>query len=309
MKHAVIIDNRGTAGRLARTCAAALLYLTLMASCSPRVPLSLQVVASEMARSPEASYLDGQQGKLKWNYTTGLELKAFLDVYERYNDKDILTYVENWYDSIIDSAGAILKYKLSNYSTDHICPGRTLFSLYDLTGRQKYRLAMDTLYSQLQSQPRTPQGGFWHTRRYVADPGQQAANYADIAQQFLIVAHHTFDAATGLYRHAWDASRQMFWCDPVTGQSDHAWGRALGWYMMALVDVLPLRDAYDPEAHHGRTAPLCRSRNGHVVSGAGPPGRRRQLCGGHRQRHVYLCYAQGLPAGLSGLPPLCRGLL
>ncbi len=271
MKHAVIIDNRGTAGRLARTCAAALLYLTLMASCSPRVPLSLQVVASEMARNPEASYLDGQQGKLKWNYTTGLELKAFLDVYERYNDKDILTYVENWYDSIIDSAGAILKYKLSNYSTDHICPGRTLFSLYDLTGRQKYRLAMDTLYSQLQSQPRTPQGGFWHkkvypnqmwldglymaqpfyaeyTGRYVADPGQQAANYADIAQQFLIVAHHTFDAATGLYRHAWDASRQMFWCDPATGQSDHAWGRALGWYMMALVDVLPLL----PEQTAGR---------------------------------------------------------
>ncbi len=271
MKHAVIIDNRGTAGRFARTCAAALLYLTLMASCSPRIPLSLQVVDSEMARNPEASYLDGQQGRLKWNYTTGLELKAFLDVYERYNDKDILTYVDNWYDSIIDSAGAILKYKLSNYSTDHICPGRTLFSLYDLTGRQKYRLAMDTLYSQLQSQPRTPQGGFWHkkvypdqmwldglymaqpfyaeyTHRYVADPGQQAANYADIAQQFLIVAHHTFDPATGLYRHAWDASRQMFWCDPATGQSDHAWGRALGWYMMALVDVLPLL----PEQTAGR---------------------------------------------------------
>ena len=325
MKHAVTIDNRSTAGRFARTCAAALLYLTLMASCSPRVPLSLQVVASEMARSPEASYLDGQQGKLKWNYTTGLELKAFLDVYERYADntcvgqnvdsqrvvesastgfggrqvaqsvetegdilhpekaqtdaavrdgvsvRQIFDYVENWYDSIIDSAGAILKYKLSNYSTDHICPGRTLFSLYDLTGRQKYRLAMDTLYSQLQSQPRTPQGGFWHkkvypnqmwldglymaqpfyaeyTGRYVADPGQQAANYADIAQQFLIVAHHTFDAATGLYRHAWDASRQMFWCDPATGQSDHAWGRALGWYMMALVDVLPLL----PEQTAGR---------------------------------------------------------
>ena len=275
------------------------------AACSPRIPLSMQVVESEMARHPEASYIDGQQGKLKWNYTTGLELKAFLDVYEIMASGDgsgggflrgdksegriaasktppapvspdtIIAYVDAWYDAIISEDGNIYKYKKSNYSLDHICPGRTLFLLYDLTGREKYRRAMDTLYSQLRSQPRTKEGGFWHkqiypdqmwldglymaqpfyaeyTERYVTDPEERAANFADIAQQFLIVAEHTYDSETGLYRHAWDSSHKMFWGSPYSGKSAHAWGRALGWYMMALADVLPLL----PEETPGRDSML-----------------------------------------------------
>lgn len=257
-----------------RSIAAAMFCTLLLAACTPRVPLYQAVVESEMQRHPQASYIDGLQGKLKWNYTTGLELAAMLDVAEAAGGEifatqqdtlqaKILAYVDAWYDAIISDDGTIYKYKKSNYSLDHICPGRTLFRLYDITGRQKYRATMDTLYSQLRSQPRTEEGGFWHkqiypgqmwldglymaqpfyaeyTRRYVDDPSERAANFADIARQFIIVAEHTYDPATGLYRHAWDSTRQMFWCDPVTGQSDHAWGRALGWYMMALADVLPL---------------------------------------------------------------------
>ena len=236
-----------------------------LTACTAKAPLSLEVVRSEMARCPEATYLDGQEGKLKWNYTTGLELKAFLDVYchsER-GEESILSYVDAWYDAIIDSTGTIYKYKKSNYSTDHICPGRTLFQLYDIVGKEKYRAAMDTLYSQLQSQPRTPEGNFWHkavypnqvwldglymaqpfyaeyTTRYVADSLQREKNYGDIVLQFATVYNHTFDATSGLLRHAWDSSHQMFWCNPETGQSDHAWGRAMGWYAMALVDVIEI---------------------------------------------------------------------
>ena len=236
-----------------------------LTACTAKAPLSLEVVRSEMARCPEATYLDGQEGKLKWNYTTGLELKAFLDVYchsER-GEESILSYVDAWYDAIIDSTGTIYKYKKSNYSTDHICPGRTLFQLYDIVGKEKYRAAMDTLYSQLQSQPRTPEGNFWHkavypnqvwldglymaqpfyaeyTTRYVADSLQREKNYGDIVLQFATVYNHTFDAPSGLLRHAWDSSHQMFWCNPETVQSDHAWGRAMGWYAMALVDVIEI---------------------------------------------------------------------
>ena len=239
-----------------------------LAACTAQAPLSVQVVRSEMARCPQATYIDGQEGKLKWNYTTGLELKAMLDVYchsER-SEESILDYVDAWYDAVIDSTGRIYKYKKSNYSTDHICPGRTLFGLYDITGKPKYRAAMDSLYSQLQSQPRTPEGGFWHkaiypnqmwldglymaqpfyaeyTMRYVADSLQRVANINDIALQFQTVYEHTFDAETGLLRHAWDSSHSMFWCNPETGQSDHAWGRAMGWYVMALVDVIELLPA------------------------------------------------------------------
>jgi len=242
-----------------------ILTVWALTACTARVPLSQEVVRSEMTRCPEASYIDGLEGKLKWNYTTGLELKAMLDQYIQAGKTNttVLEYVDAWYDAIIDSAGVIYKYKKSNYSTDHICPGRTLFDLYDLTGKEKYRAAMDSLYSQLQSQPRTPEGGFWHkaiypnqmwldglymaqpfyaqyTVRFVADSLQQEANYADIAHQFQTVYDHTFDPSTALLRHAWDSSHSMFWCNPETGQSAHAWGRALGWYVMALCDVAPL---------------------------------------------------------------------
>ena len=252
--------------------AAFILIAALTAACTAKAPLSLQVVRSEMQRCPEATYIDGQEGNLKWNYTTGLELKAMLDVYEispcaslSRNDTDILSYVDSWYDAIIDSTGTIYKYKRANYSTDHICPGRTLFQLYDITGKEKYRMAMDTLYAQIQNQPRTPEGGFWHkqvypqqmwldglymaqpfyaeyTLRYVPD-SLRTANFEDIALQFQTVYDHTFDPATGLCRHAWDSSHEMFWCNPETGQSDHAWGRAMGWYAMALVDVIDIMPA------------------------------------------------------------------
>ena len=235
-----------------------ILALALAAGCTAKAPLSVEVVRSEISRNPEASYIDGQEGKLKWNYTTGLELKAMLDA-----TNESLDYVDAWYDAIIDSAGTIYKYKKSNFSLDHICPGRTLFQLYDITGKEKYRAAMDTLYSQLQDQPRTPEGGFWHkavypnqmwldglymaqpfyaeyTNRYVQDSTARAVNYDDIVHQFQLVYDGTYDPETGLLRHAWDSSHEMFWSDEETGQSAHSWGRAMGWYAMALVDVAEL---------------------------------------------------------------------
>ena len=109
-----------------------------LAACTAKAPLSVEVVRSEMARCPEATYIDGLEGKLKWNYTTGLELKAMLDA----APEEAFGYVDAWYDAIIDSAGVIYKYKKSNYSTDHVCPGRTLFALYDMTGKEKYKAAM-----------------------------------------------------------------------------------------------------------------------------------------------------------------------
>lgn len=233
-----------------------------LAACTAKAPLSVEVVRSEMVRCPEATFIDGQGGNLKWNYTTGLELKAMLDA----DPREALDYVDAWYDAIIDSTGAIYKYKKSNFSLDHICPGRTLFALYDLTGKEKYRAAMDTLYSQIQDQPRTAEGGFWHkavyphqmwldglymaqpfyaeyTARFVSDSLQRKASFGDIVHQFQTVYDYTFDPVTGLLRHAWDSSRSMFWCNPETGQSDHAWGRAMGWYLMALVDVIELLPA------------------------------------------------------------------
>ena len=237
--------------------------MVALTACTAKAPLSLEIVRSEMSRNPEASYIDGQEGNLKWNYTTGLELKAMLDVYQETENSEILNYVDAWYDAIIDSTGRIYKYKKDNFTLDHICPGRTLFQLYDITGKEKYRAAMDSLYAQLWEQPRTPEGGFWHKRvypdqmwldglymaepfyaeytvRFVTDSLERAENFQDIAYQFGLIFDATFDPETGLLRHAWDSSREMFWSDEVTGQSAHAWGRAMGWYAMALVDVIEI---------------------------------------------------------------------
>ena len=257
-----------------------LLTLALAVACSAGAPLSEQTVKSEITRCPEASYIDGQEGKLKWNYTTGLELKAFLDACPE--DEAILNYVDAWYDAIIDSTGKIgANYRFNNFTLDHICPGFTLFPLYDKTGKEKYRAAMDSLYLQIKSQPRNKYEGFWHKRvypnqmwldglymaepfyaeytvRYIDDPLQRKRNFTDIAVQFILAWEKCYDEETGLPRHAWDASCYMGWSNPHTGKSEHAWGRACGWYAMALVEVISiLPKGEDRDALLGILERLC----------------------------------------------------
>lgn len=236
------------------------LLLIGLSSCKTSEPMSVRVVKSEMARCQDGSYLDGMEGKLKWNYTTGLELKSFIDVGLKYSDNSMIEYAEKWYDAIIDSTGAIQTYKKEKYNVDHICPGRNLFYLYETTGKEKYKKAIELLRSQLEDHPRTSEGGFWHKQiypsqmwldgLYMAQPfyaeyttkytpeSQRDSIYKDIVNHFVVAAKHTYDEKTSLYRHAWDESKEMFWCDKATGQSQHAWGRALGWYCMGIVEVL-----------------------------------------------------------------------
>ena len=240
----------------------------LAAACTSRghlydsaTPLAVRMVESEIARNPSPMTLDGiPAGKIKWNYTTGLELLAMMDAGEAYDRPDFFDYALRYYDSIVQPDGSVLTYKKSKYNLDHVCPGRALFALYDRTGDVRYKTALDTLFAQLREQPRNDDGGFWHKEvyphqmwldgLYMAEPFY--AEYAarnlsgteyekavdDIVNQFVAAAAHTFDPATKLYRHACDVSREMFWCDKTTGQSAHAWGRAMGWYVMAIVETL-----------------------------------------------------------------------
>lgn len=270
--------------------------LFALLSCTAEQPYSVRMLESEMKRCPEAADLDGMGGKLKWNYTTGLELLSFLDAFYpsarskgpvRVPQGDpgtgiaspnadahnaVLEYVDAWYDAIIREDGSVgANYKKSNYSLDHVCPARTLFKLYELTGKQKYRACMDSIYAQVCSQPRTEAGAFWHKKiypyqvwldgLYMGSPfyaeysatrlnstHEKYVNFDDIADQFRIAYSKCYDYSTGLLRHAWDETGSMFWADPYTGRSAHSWGRAMGWYVMALVDVLD----WMPEDHPAR---------------------------------------------------------
>ena len=232
-----------------------------------------QIVSSEMTRCPDATYMDFREGKKVWDYATGLELKAFLDAYaEAACSREAFDYAERWYDAMIDEDGMPFGYRLEKYNIDHICPGRTLIPLYQATGKEKYLKALQLLYKQISTQPRTQEGGYWHKGiyphqiwldgLYMGEPFlvEYAAAFgtqeqfreacAESMQQFLTAAKVTFDSATGLLRHAYDSSRQMFWCNQDTGQSEHCWARALGWYCMSAVEVLSVV----PEDTPGREA-------------------------------------------------------
>lgn len=248
------------------------LSLASLISCSgvKTEPMSEKMVHSQMFRCPDATYLDYTDGRQKWNYTPGLELRSFLDVYEMYGDTAIYNYVYKWYNDIVNEDGSIKSYSVEKYSTDLICPGKSLFYFYDKTGNEKFRKAIELVKSQIDAQPRTSEGAFWHKKVYphqvwldgvyMAEPfyaeyasrymqgDEQLEAYKDVVNEFVVAAKHTYDPETKLYRHAWDESHGMFWCDPETGQSQHCWGRALGWYCMAVLDVLD----YLPEDFSGR---------------------------------------------------------
>ena len=252
----------------------ALLFLAVTSALSlmAQTPYSVRMIESEMKRNPDATYLDGRNGERKWNYTTGLELKSFLDAAKRYDLPEVVDYVRDWADTMATEKGVVYKYKKSNYNVDHICPARIYFDLHDMYGDEdkRYRRVTRMIREQIDDQPRTESGEFWHkqiyphqvwldgfymalpfyaeyTKRYAPNE-QKDSLFADIVHQFTAGAKNTLDPATGLFRHAWDESKSMFWCDPQTGLSAHAWGRANGWYAVALVEVLD----YLPAKHPGR---------------------------------------------------------
>lgn len=226
---------------------------------------SVRMADSEMKRHPALWMVDFVTEK-KWNYTQGLEGLAFIRLSESTGEEKYFNFAKGYADSLIDANGQILNYKKSNFNIDQVNPGRMLLLLYDKTGDNRYKIAADTLRKQLKEQPRTSEGGFWHKKIYphqmwldglymgspfyadYAKRFNEPEAYKDVVNQFMLSAAHTYDPATGLYKHAWDESKEMGWADKVTGQSPHAWGRAMGWYSMAIVDVLD----YIPENQQGR---------------------------------------------------------
>jgi unsaturated rhamnogalacturonyl hydrolase len=155
---------------------------------------------------------------------------------------------------------------MSTYNIDYINSGKTLFDIYKQTGNEKYKKAMDLLVEQMRLHPRTLEGGYWHKLRYqhqiwldglymgspfLARYGlefNQPEWIDEAVMQFTICHKRTHDANTGLYHHAWDESKSQRWANKETGHSPNFWGRSIGWWFMAMVDVLD----YIPENHEGR---------------------------------------------------------
>ena len=196
--------------------------------------------------------------KPSWNYMDGCMIKAIIELYHITKNEKYLQFADDFIDYFVNDDGSIQSYDPKEYNLDNVNAGKTLFDLYQLTGKEKYRKAIDTVYSQLQGQPRTSTGNFWHKMiypnqiwldgLYMAQPFymqyevtyNDCKNCADSFNQFENVYNLMRDTRNGLYYHAYDDSRQMFWCDKVTGLSSNFWLRALGWYAMALIDTMEI---------------------------------------------------------------------
>lgn len=201
----------------------------------------------------------------KWNYEFGLVLKAIEGVWGKTGEERFFEYIKKNVDRFVDPEGKIRTYRVDEFNLDQINAGKVLFSLYKKTGDERYKKAIRLLRGQLAEHPRTTEGGFWHKKIYphqmwldgiyMASPfyTEYAAFFAepeifaDVVRQVLLVAAHTGDPKTGLFYHGWDESREQRWADPVTGCSSQFWGRAVGWFAMALVDILDFLPAGYPE--------------------------------------------------------------
>lgn len=233
------------------------------------LPWSQRMLLSEMKRFPEAWMLDYNKTP-KWSYPTAIVLEGAERIFEKNGNQEYYQYISKFGETMIKEDGSILSYDLSKYNIDMLNCGNVLLYLYQKEKKEKYLKALHTLRSQIDGQPRTSEGGFWHKKiypnqmwldgLYMGEPfyahytnifskGADAEKaYNDIVNQFDLIQKHLLDKRTGLLYHAWDESREQQWADKKTGLSPNFWSRAMGWYGMAIVDVLD----YLPQNHPGR---------------------------------------------------------
>ena len=223
---------------------------------------SERMALSIIKRHPEAWQIDYHEAP-KWDYKIGMILTAYEKLYDQTKNPKYFDYIKNYADALIDNSGSFQNFNPQDHNIDFINAGKILFNLYGTTKDEKYLIALKTLRRQFDDFPRTQSGGFWHkkiypnqmwldglymgqpfyTRYTVEFEGGNKLN--DVAYQFELLHDHALDKKTSLYFHAWDESKQMPWANKETGTAPHVWSRALGWYAMAIVDVLD----YFPKEH------------------------------------------------------------
>ena len=251
-----------------------------------------QLVENSTPQAPAWNIEKIRAGKENtWNYIDGCMIKALIELYEITGEERYLTFADSYIDFFVQEDGTIKHYDPQAYNLDNVNAGKTLYKLYELTDKPKYRAAMDTIYGQLESQPRTKEGVFWHKAIY---PNQIWLDGMYMAQPFYMQyelsfhnrracsdSYHMFEVVhdlmrnplNGLYYHAYDSSRKQFWC--------HGAHRHVGAH--AALDV----------GREGRPAPYVRRprrcdaalpgcRDRHVAPGDQPAQHRPQLPGGER---------------------------
>jgi len=252
---------------------ASLLGLTLLNSAAdaqtaaaPARPMSQRMADAFISWYPD-SILIGSRKTARWDYEQGLMLKALERVWTRTGEAKYFTYLQKDLDQFVREDGTIRTYKVEDYNLDNLTTGHALLTLAQssVPKPDKYVKAARLLRTQLDGQPRTQEGGFWHKKvyqnqmwldgLYMAEPFyaeyskvfNKPEGFDDVAKQFALIEKHLVDPKTGLLYHGYDESKEQKWANKTTGQSPNFWDRGMGWYAMALVDVLDYFPANHPQ--------------------------------------------------------------
>ncbi len=218
---------------------------------------------SEMQRNPNPIYLDftnpQKRPKGKWSYVMGIELESMLDTWLAYKNDEVKEYVMRYPQQMIAEDGSTVGYKYEDFNLDNIRTAHFIYRANKLFPQKGVDIALNTFFKQLENQPRTKEGVWWHKKIYhdqvwldgifmglpyyvlaAQDLRGKKANkyYKDAFKQISKTFSRTYDAKTGLWKHAWDETHTMFWANKETGLSQHSWARAMGWFVMAMTEVL-----------------------------------------------------------------------
>ena len=201
-----------------------------------------------------------RQGKKPhWNYIDGCMITSLLQMNQITGEEKYFNFAESFIDYYVAEDGSILGYDVEKYNLDDLNEGRVLFELYRRTGKEKYRRAIENQKKQLCGQPRTNTGNFWHKLIYpnqiwldgiymaqvfstLYSKEYGGNNYSDMLGQIKNVNKYMHDSATGLYFHGLDCSKSIFWADKSTGLSSNFWLRSIGWFTVALIDIIEIID-------------------------------------------------------------------
>lgn len=207
-----------------------------------------------------------RQGKKpSWNYIDGCMITALLCASEITGEAKYADFAEKFIDYYVFEDGTIRGYSKEKYNLDDVNEGKVLFELYEKTGKEKYKKAIFLLESQLEEQPRTITGNFWHKQIYPNQiwldglyMGQVFStlfkkyfgnkDYSDVVNQFKNVRKLMFDEDKKLYYHGCDCSKTAFWADKETGRSKSFWLRAIGWFTISLIDNIDYIDDENAKA-------------------------------------------------------------
>ena len=195
----------------------------------------------------------------RWHYHQGVFLCGVDLVFEETKEQKYFDYYKAYVDHLIDEDG---NFVFARDELDSIQAGLLLFPLYRATKDKKYKLAAQKLRNLFDTLNLTREKGFWHKDKYPYQMwldglymgGPFALHYAkDFGEQELIdlvilqeelMRKYTKNDENGLYHHGWDEKAVQPWARE-DGKAPEIWGRALGWYGLAVIDMIDLL----PEGH------------------------------------------------------------